>query len=303
MTHDITDTTDRALPFMLEGTNVRGRIVYLHQIAATIIARHDYPHAVTKLLAETMVIAAMLSTNLKHEGMLTIQMKGEGPVTMVVVDVVHGGGLRAYAELAEGAAAQLAALANTDLKTLFGEKGYLAITLEPGEGLQRYQGVVALEGAGIAEAVEAYFTHSQQIDVAFKIATETAHGQLRAGGMMIERMPEEGGIAASHDDADDAWRYAQAMLMTLKDSELCDPLLAQETVLERLYHEQGIVVYAPKAFNAGCRCSRERIHGLLMSMSDIERAEMLVDGTASVHCQFCNKTEAFTADDLGLKSH
>ncbi len=294
---------DRALPFMLEGTNVRGRIVYLHAVADAIIARHSYPAIIQRLLAETMVIASMLSTNLKHEGMLTIQMKGEGPVTLVVVDVVHGGGLRAYAELAEGGAAQLEALAHADLQTLFGAKGYLAITLEPGEGLQRYQGVVALEGAGITNAVEAYFTHSQQIDVAFKIATETVDGHIRTGGMMIERMPEEGGIAATHDDADDAWRYAQAMLMTLKNNELTDPMLPQETVLERLYHEQGIVVYAPKDFNAGCRCSRERIHNLLMSMSDVERAEMLVDGTASVHCQFCNTTQNFTGAELGLKSH
>lgn len=294
---------DRALPFMLEGTNVRGRIVYLHAVADAIIARHNYPAAIKHLLAETMVIASMLSTNLKHEGMLTIQMKGEGPVNLAVVDVVHGGGLRGYAELAEGAAAQLEALSTADLQTLFGQKGYLAITLEPGEGLQRYQGVVALEGAGIAHAVEAYFTHSQQIDVAFKIATETVDGHIRTGGMMIERMPEEGGIAATHEDADDAWRYAQAMLMTLKNEELTDPMLPQETVLERLYHEQGIVVYAPKEFNAGCRCSRERIHNLLMSMSDVERADMLVDGTASVHCQFCNTTQNFTGEELGLKAH
>lgn len=294
---------DRALPFMLEGTNVRGRIVYLHRIADTIIARHLYPAIIKRLLAETMVIASMLSTNLKHEGMLTIQMKGEGPVTLVVVDVVHGGGLRGYAELADGAAAQLETMPNADLQALFGAKGYLAITLEPGEGLQRYQGVVALEGASIANAVEAYFTHSQQIDVAFKIATETVGEHIRTGGMMIERMPEEGGIAASHDDADDAWRYAQAMLMTLKNEELTDPMLPQETVLERLYHEQGIVVYEAKVFSGGCRCSRERIHNLLMSMSDIERAEMLVDGTASVHCQFCNTTQDFTGAELGLKAH
>lgn len=294
---------DSALPFMIEGTNVRGRIVYLHTLADTIIHRHDYPPAVAALLAETLVIAAMLSTNLKHEGMLTIQMKGEGPVNLVVVDVVHGGGLRGYAELAEDGAIKLGNMTHANLQTLFGEKGYLAITLEPGEGLQRYQGVVALEGEYIRDAVEAYFTHSQQIDVAFKLASKQTEGRLYVGGMMIERMPEEGGIAIANDDADDAWRYGKAMLMTLKDEELCDPELSQETVLERLYHEQGIMVYAPKVFHAGCRCSRERIHNLLMSMSDVERAEMLVDGTASVHCQFCNTTQNFTGAELGLKSH
>lgn len=293
---------DRVLPFMLEGTNVRGRIVYLHSVAGEIISRHRYPPSVAILLAETLLIAAMLSSNLKHEGMLTIQMKGTGPVTLAVVDVVHGGGLRAYAELAEGT---LDALGEkpADLQTLFGAGGYLAITLEPGEGLQRYQGVVALEGASIAEAVAAYFTHSQQIDVAFRLAVQGAGEAMRAGGMMIERMPEEGGIAVASDDAEDAWRYGKAMLMTLKPDELTDPMLPQETVLERLYHEQGAVIYAPKHFNAGCRCSRERILDLLMSMSEIERADMLVEGAASVHCQFCNSAQAFSAADLGLKSH
>lgn len=292
---------NRVLPFMIADTPVRGRIARLEDVADTIIKRHDYPPCVRVLLAETMVIASMLATTLKHEGVLTLQMKGSGFINMMVVDVVHGGGLRAYAEVTPEGQKALETTEHANLQTLFGSDGYLAITLEPGEGLQRYQGVVALEGEGIADAMRAYFTHSQQVDIAFCMGTSWQHDRLVASGMMIERMPEEGGIhAVKEGNAEDAWNYAQVMLKTLKSDELCDTSLPLETILQRLYHEQGVVVFDAHEITSGCRCSRQRIQDLLLSMSDLDRVEMLVDGQASVHCQFCNKTEIFLPSDLNI---
>lgn len=286
---------------MLEGTHVRGRIARLDDVAHTIIARHDYPPIIAALLAETMVLASMLATTLGTDGILTLQMKGTGHVRLMVVDVAYGGGLRAYAELAEDSAPALAALDRATLPELFGEQAYLAITMEPGEGMARYQGVVALEGATIAEAMTAYFTHSQQVDVAFTLAVTHSHDTRVASGIMLERMPEEGGIVAgSAVHNEDAWRYAEVMLRTLKSDELGDRSLALTEILNRLYHEQGVVVFDAVNIHAGCRCSRGRILNLLMSMDVAERMEMLVDHQASVHCQFCNKTEFFSAAELEI---
>ncbi len=284
-------------PFMLESGHVRGRIVRVGSVANTILGRYDYPPLVTKLLGELLVIAAMLSANLKQEGIFTIQIRGKGLVPLVVVDSVYGGELRGYAEVSEGANDAIRAMTSYSPQAMLGEDAYLAITLDPGQGMQRYQGIVGLEGDSIAAAVTNYFTQSEQLDVEVKLAMSERSPWV-AAGMMIERMPE--GEPLAREANQEAWRYAQAMLGTVKKDELLDPLLDAQTLLFRLFHEQGVIVYAAHTISVGCRCSRARIEQLLMSMSASDRLEMLVDGKASVHCQFCNKTELFSPKELGL---
>jgi molecular chaperone Hsp33 len=184
---------------------------------------------------------------------------------------------------------------------MVGKDGYLAITLDPGAGMQRYQGVVALEGDTIIDALVNYFTYSQQLDVFFKLAVEKQGGTWRTGGFMIERMPGEGGIGQLPSvEQEEGWRSSLALASTLKEEELLDPLLDGNTLLYRLFHEDGVIAYAPQPIKTGCRCSRQRIYDLLMSMPLEDRADMVVDGTISVHCQFCNSTEKFTPEDVGL---
>ena len=184
---------------------------------------------------------------------------------------------------------------------LIGREGYLAITLDPGEGMQRYQGVVALEGDTITDALTHYFTYSQQLDVLFRLAVTKRAGAWEAGGFMLERMPGEGGIGAQPTEAqEEGWRTSVALASTLKQEELTDPLLEAETLLYQLFHEEGVRVWPPQALTTGCRCSRERILGLLLSMSLEDRADMVVDGEISVHCQFCNSTERFTPQEVGI---
>src|SRR5688572_29073763 len=142
---------DTVQPFLLEGALVRGRMVRLSEVAHTILLRHDYPEAVSQLLAQTLCVAAMLSSNLKQDGIVTIQMRGNGPVSLLVADATFGGGLRGYAELREGATFPEEATP----RGLMGEESYFAITYDPGGGMQRYQGVVALEGETLEEALAA----------------------------------------------------------------------------------------------------------------------------------------------------
>lgn len=293
---ELIDTENLLTPFMLEGRHVRGRIVRLGDVAGTILSRYDYPPQVVRLLGELLVMAAMLSGNLKQEGIFTIQIRGKGLIPLIVVDAVYGGALRGYAELSDEAAAEIRAMKEYSPRAMVGEDAYLAITLDPGAGMQRYQGIVALEGDSVEEALVNYFTHSEQLEVQLHFAvSETA--PYRAAGMMIERLPEQAGKA---DAGDESWRYARAVMGTVNADELLDPLLDAPGLLYRLFHEEGVWVHAGTALSVGCRCSRGKIEKLLLSMDAADRADMIVDGAASVHCQFCNKTEKFTPNQLGI---
>ena len=289
---------DLLTPFMLENGGVRGRVVHLGAVSDIILSRYEYPAAVRRLLGELLGVVAMLSANLKQEGIFTIQIRGARLVPLVVVDAVYGGALRGYAELPPESMDALAALATYSPRALVGEDAYLTVTFDPGEAGQRYQGIVALEGDSIAEALTAYFTQSEQLDVALTVAI-SEQAPWSVAGMLIERLPDAGG-ATTGEALTESWNYGCAMLATVTARELLDPLLDAQTLLYRLFHEEGVWVYDPTRMSTGCRCSRERISKLLMGMSANDRADMIVDGAASVHCQFCNKTELFTPAELGI---
>ena len=292
--------SDQLTPFMLEGGSVRGRVARLSDAANTILARYDYPPHVAQLLGELLVVAALLSANLKQAGIFTLQIRGKGLVPLVVVDAVFGGLLRGFAEVSAEAAATINAMqGGYSPRALVGEDAYLAITFDPGEDMQRYQGIVALEGDSIADALMNYFTHSEQLEVEVRL-TVAKNSVWGAGGMMIERMPDVHRLAT--EESDEAWRYARAMFATIQDHEMLDPLLDAPNMLYRLFHEAGVRVYPAHALSVGCRCSRERIYNLLMSMSLADRADMVVQGKIDVHCQFCNMSQMFFPQDVGLAS-
>lgn len=285
---------------MLEHGGARGRMVRLSRVADTILSRYDYPPAVARMLGELLLVASMLSANLKQDGILTIQLRGDGPVTLAVVDAAMGGTLRGYADIAPDTRDQFRERMTP--AEIMGDKAYLAITVDPGEGMQRYQGIVSLEGETITDALLEYFTRSQQVAVFLRLAVEKdADGQWQAGGLMMERLADDGG-AQVHDLAayDEHWRTAMALVHTVKSTELLDPLLVSDALLYQLFHEDGVWVYAPHLLHAGCRCSREKIHALLTGMSLDDRIEMLVDGAVEVHCQFCNTHQRFSPQEIGV---
>jgi molecular chaperone Hsp33 len=285
-------------PFLLEDGQVRGRVARLDAVAATILARYDYPPAVRQLLGELLAVAALLSASLKREGTITLQIRGQGLVPLMVADAVFGGALRGYAEVGSGVAEALAALPlHCAPEALVGAGAYLAITYDDAVSDERYQGIVGLEGASLAAAMSNYFLQSNQLDAELVLAVSHAAPWV-AGGLLIERMPPES-ESKSEINAE-SWRYARALAATVRGEELVDPLIDAPTLLYRLFHEEGVRVFPPLPLDVGCRCSRERMLGILMSMSPADRLDMLVDGVASVHCQFCNKAELFTPSDLGL---
>lgn len=320
---------DFAQPFLIDQSNIRGRMVRLSGVVDTILTRHDYPEAVSRLLGELLVVAAMLSGNLKHQGVLTLQLKGEGLVRFIVVDVAFGGALRGYADLAEGAAEKITAMEKDNhapsLHDLVGD-GYLAITLDNPYAKQPYQGIVGLHGTSIAETVQSYFTNSEQSEVRLKIVVGSmqyggeARAQWCAGGMLLQHVPGEGGNRAEeggvivHDEADDdaeqmrardagepdpdLWRRIAIFYDTLKSYELLDPLLPPQELLYRLFNEDGVWMYEPAVLNAGCRCSREKIQNVLASFGPEELSDMVEDdGRLHVTCQFCTVEQTFAPEE------
>ena len=286
---------DILTPFMLEGGQVRGRVVRLGSVAETVLARYDYPAPAARLLGELLLAAAMLSANLKSDGIFTIQVRGTGLIPLIVVDAVYGGQLRGFADVRPEARAAIEAVTDYSPRLLVGEGAYLAITLDAGGDRGRYQGIVSLEGDSIAEALTSYFTNSEQLEVNVQFALARG-ASWSAGGLMIERMPD----IKPGDNADESWNYARAVTATVTQAELLDPLLDAPALLYRLFHEEGVWVYDPQTLSVGCRCSRERIIGILASMNEEDRADMVVDGKVDVHCQFCNRSEVFTPDEIGL---
>jgi len=294
------------IAFSLHDTQLRGRLVRLSSVVDDILHRHDYPPPVSGLLGEMLVVVALLSSNLKQEGIFTLEVRGPGAVRLMVADAVYGGEIRGYAELRADAQipASDGALAP---KELLGAEAYLTITIDLGGGAQRYQGIVALEGESLAEALYAYFRDSVQLAVDLKLAVgrEAADGvtRWRAAGLMLERLPADSPRQGAHDareEEEDCWHYARVMLATLTPEELLDLSLPPHDLLYRLFHEQGVVVYPDRAVRTGCRCSRSRILQVLTSMPADDRMAMVMDGTVRVHCQFCNKEESFTPEEIGV---
>lgn len=287
---------DQLVPFLLNEAPVRGRVVRLYDVMDTILKCHDYPPNISRLLGEALVVASMLASNLKSGGVLTVQIQSKGAIKLLVVDAAFGGALRGYADFD---ATAVAALNSMSLPAAFGE-GYLAITFDPGEGGKRYQGVVPLEGASITDAIQRYFTQSQQLRAQFHVAVGEVSGddkQLHwiGGGVYIEHMPNEQGQL---DDKSDEWDHASALLATVQGDELLDPALDLNALLHRLFHENGVWVYEPLPLEAKCRCSREKIEHTLKGMERAALEEMVVDGKIEVDCQFCNSKELFTLDDI-----
>lgn len=303
-TNTSTPQNDTVIPFLIHESNVRGRVVRMDETIEQILSQHDYPELVSKLLAEALLIVSLLASNLKGHGIFTLQARGDGAVNMLVADCMYGGELRGYAGFDEAAVEALSEKEALTLNDLMGQ-GHMAVTLDMGKD-DRYQGVVALEGENISEAIKHYFTQSQQVDVALHCATEQKNEQWRAGAVMIERLPD-GVLPMNKDVAQDIqeigeeeWRNAYSLLSTLKDEELLDfEGLSPEQMLFRLYNENGVIMHEPSAMTHGCRCSREKVEDALRTITKDEIETLkLDDGTVEVTCEFCSKAESF--DELQI---
>jgi len=313
---------DRVLPFQVERTGVRGRLVRLGGLVDDVLTRHDYPEPVGRLLGEALALTSLLGESLKFDGTLTLQTQGDGPVSLIVTKFTTPGGVRGFAqvepEIYETLESSGADITNA---TLLG-KGHLALTIDPKREMDRYQGIVALDGGSLADAAHEYFRQSEQIATSIKLAVgrvDTAGGGSvwRAGGVMIQHLAADGGVQDERErearikageteaqltqggeDVEEAWSRASILLDTVEDHELLDPLVAPEELLFRLYHEDGVRVYEPLPLQRECRCSEDRSQDILRSFPRDEIQEMAEGGKLTVKCEFCNEVYDFDAETL-----
>ena len=296
--------------FQIEGMNVRGRVVRLTDLADRVITAHAYPDSVSRVVGEALALVALLGASLKFEGTLTLQTRSDGPLRMVVADFISPGTLRACATFDRDAVGALGPL------PIFSElvgKGSLAITIDPGGDMERYQGIVALDGEGLADGATSYFDNSEQIPTRIKlsVATLTARGtaeprpRWRVGGAIIQNLAALGGHGSPQplDDSSEDWTRASMLFSTVEPHELVDPQVEAERLLFRLYHEDGVRVFETLPLQFGCRCSAERVVSVLSQYPEAEvRALVEADGAISATCEFCSTVYRFQPDEIAAQS-
>lgn len=285
--------SDFAQTFQIEGLDVRGRLVRLGPELAKVIDAHDYPPAVAEMLAETLTLAAVLASALKYDGLFSLQVQSDGPISLMIADVTSAGAMRGYARFDADRVAKAAKASGAPVPRLLGA-GHLAFTVDQGQDMERYQGISGLDGATLAECAHHYFRNSEQLETAIFLSARTAGSSPRSGALMVQRMPMK--HIADEAEAEDGWRRTVAILASLTADELLDFQLDSDQLLYRLYHEDGVRAHAPHALFQQCRCSPEKVANTLKSFP---REEVIGDdGHAQVVCEFCKAQFDFTPADL-----
>ena len=289
---------DRALGFAIPARHARGRLVRLGPTLTRVLAAHNYPAAIERLLAEALTLTALIGSTLKDaDAQLTMQTRTETGVVRLLVCDYRGGELRGYVDYdADGLAA---APAEPTLFALFGPT-YLAITFDLAVTGERYQGIVPLDGDTLAEAVQSYFVQSEQIPSLVRIGVDKrADGQTVAGGLFLQHLPEgEDGRERLHTRLDHPeWEHVEALGRTVEPVELADPQLPLEALLWRLFNEDEVRLLARTAVTRGCRCDGDYIRSVLAKFPDDERRAMAdEDGQITVDCHFCSTKFSVAAE-------
>jgi molecular chaperone Hsp33 len=270
-------TADSLQRFIFEHAAIRGELVHLDTTWRTVLERHDYPPAVRNLLGELMAAAALLSATLKLDGSLIMQIQGDGPVHLLVVESTSDRTLR-------GMAQWKGAIESLPFPALVGE-GKFVITLDPREGGQRYQGIVSLEGDTASAVLENYLMRSEQLDSRIWLAADTQ----QAAGLLLQKLPN------TRDEDPDMWLRATHLGATLTREELLD--LPAREIIHRLYHEEDVRVFDSEIVRFRCSCSRERVTNVLRMLGHDEVRSILNErGNVDVDCEFCN--QHFTFDQV-----
>jgi molecular chaperone Hsp33 len=295
---------DFVLPFDLPQAGLRGRLVRLDAASSRALEAHALPEPAARIAAETCVLGALLGSALKLDGRLTVQTKSTGPLDLVAADYYGAeadrpAGVRSFARLDEQ---RFASLSDAPSFEAMAGEGIVAITIEPRQGEQRYQGIVALAPQSIAASAEAYFAQSEQLPTAIRLAAAPVYvpgkagSHWIAGGLMLQATPE------GRVDARD-WERLAAFLTTVEDMELVDVSLAAETLLWRLFHEDEVRVHQSEAVAFRCDCESGRIASVLRSYAPAEREGLAdPDGIIRARCEFCGRMHEIEAADLSARN-
>jgi molecular chaperone Hsp33 len=274
--------------FLFERFPIRGHLVHLDAAWRALIEHRDYPDVIRETLGEAVVASLLLAATIKFEGVLSLQLQGNGPMHLLLAQCTSGLGVRGlarYRDLGDAPAA--------DIRKLIGE-GNLTVTLETDDGAQRYQGIVPIEGERLAESLQAYFQNSEQLPTRLWLHADATG----ASGMLLQKLPGNGSLpAAESAEIDDAWRRVQIIGETLTPEEL--RTLADAEILHRLFSEDDLRLFEPSPVYFRCRCSRERVAGMLQGLGEKETRSVIEErGKVEVHCDFCNRAYVFDPVDV-----
>jgi molecular chaperone Hsp33 len=314
---------DTVLPFQLDNSDIRGRVVRLDGALESVLKQHNYPPQVEALVAESTLLTALIGHAIKLRWKLSLQIRGNGPVRMIATDYygpTEGGDparLRAYASFDPEADLNVA-----DPFSLIGE-GYFAILIDQGEGMVPYQGITPIAGSSLSACAETYFAQSEQLPTRFqlsfgKIALPDQEAAWRAGGIMLQMMPKaspsamgDGGSGTngllSHQDLlegdeGENWNRVNILLNTVEDAELIGPQVAPTDLLVRLFHEEQPRVFDPQPIRFGCTCSEDRVRQSLSIYAADDLADMVTDdGVLTADCQFCGAHYVLDPTTLGVR--
>lgn len=309
---------DTVLPFEVSPLDLRGRLTRLGPALDELLDKHDYPAPVAKLLGEAIVLTTLLGSALKFDGRFILQTQTDGPVSLMIVDFQAPDRMRAYARF--DAEKLMPGLTTAQLLG----KGHMAMTVDQGPDMSRYQGLVALDGGNLEDAAHEYFARSEQIPTRVRLAVgeewrTTEDGpqhRWRAGGMLLQFLPKAPeraqrdisggdvpeGVELDVPPEDDAWLEGQSLIATVEDLELIDPDLSGERLLFRLFNERGVRVFSSLPLQAKCSCSREAVSAMLNNFAAQDRADMVKDDKVEVTCEFCSSVYEFTPQEAGVES-
>ena len=277
-------------PFFLPGRPVRGRLVRLGTLADALLTRHASTEPVTRLSGQALALVAGLASGLKFQGSFSLHAKGDGPVPMLLADCTDTGELRGYTRVDAGRLDELLQADPSPAADALLGGGYLAFSVDQGPDRERHQGIVAIEGASLAEMALHYFATSEQLRCRVQLACAVTGAGWRAGALILEKIAGDGGVDPGLDpeEQEESWRTALALAGTLSDAELLDDQLAPDLLLYRLFHTEGVATDRSRALSYGCRCSRAKLSRILETFPTDDLDHMAVQGDIIMTCEFCN---------------
>ena len=299
---------DECTSFLIDDGLFVGRICRLDNVLKTIVNKHGYMKNVSAALTETTALAVLLANALKFEGLFTLQLQGNGPVSTIVVDVTSEGKMRACANYDKERLEKAFALRKNEGEIeatphLLGT-GTLAFTIDNGTD-NYHQGVVDLQGKTLEECALRYFKQSEQIETILKLfidIPETEYGDWKAGGILLQRIPELGGKNIDLSNIPELKNEAEILLKYLKKEEIFDENLSLNDILYRLYHANNLVITKNNSYEFCCRCSREKLLKTLRGFSENDLASMLDENSKiTAKCGFCSEVYEFTIPEIKEK--
>lgn len=315
---------DTVLPFMLEQSDIRGRLARLDGVLDQVLEQHDYPPLVEAMVAEAALLTALIGQTIDLRWKLSLQIRGDGPIRLIATDY--------YGPTDDGEPARIRAYASYDDELLNPEKGafeqlgkgFFALLIDQGEGTTPYQGITPLAAGSLSKCAETYFAQSEQLPTRFELiygrSQEPGEAQSwRAGGIMLQHMPKASPLMATEDATDDAglvqavdllddddaenWVRANTLLDTVEEIELIGPTIAPTDLLVRLFHEEGPIAYDAQPVRFGCSCSEEKVRQSMSIYSAKDLAHMTKDdGTLTADCQFCGSHYVMDPTTLGFEA-